>query len=168
MIFETDRLLVRRLSERDLDGFHDMQSNPEVMRHVGGRAMTLEENVTDLRSLIAAYTTPKNDFWVWAVERRSDGAFLGTCALVVNGQDEHEIGFRFREKFWGNGYGKELIPALLQYGLTKMDLRRLVAYVDRDNAGSVRILERYMSFEMEFYNDKEKCIDRKYISGNAG
>lgn len=166
MIFETERLIIRQLTPNDLEGFHDMQGNPKVMRHVGGKAMSLEENQQDLQEVINAYTTPNNNFWVWAVVRKPDGELLGTCALIVNEEKEDEIGFRFREKFWGHGYGQEISSALIQYGLTKMQKKTIVAYVDKANLASVKILEKEMNFEKEFYNEQEKCVDRKYIIGS--
>jgi RimJ/RimL family protein N-acetyltransferase len=167
MIFETDRLMIRPLTADDLDDFHDMQGNPNVMRHVGGQAMSQEENRHDLERVIDAYTKPDNTFWVWAVVRKSDHAFLGTCALILNEETENEIGFRFREKFWGHGHGGEVTEALIRYGLGSMHLESIVAYVDKENTASVKILEKYMDFDQEFYNEQEKCMDRKYIITTA-
>lgn len=133
------------------------------MRHVGGKAMSLEENREDLKRVMDAYTTPENGFWVWAVLRKPDGIFLGTCALVVNEDGENEIGFRFQEKHWGRGYGRDVSRSLLRYGLEKMKLKSIVAYVDKENTASVKILEGTMDFEEEFYNEQEKCVDRKYV-----
>lgn len=163
MIFETERLIVRKLVPGDLPDFHDMQGNPRVMQYVGGKAMSLEENRKDLQDVIDSYTKPDNDFWVWAVLNRTKNELLGTCALIRNESDEREIGFRFREKYWRKGYGREICRALLQYGLEKMKVGTIVAYVDKNNGGSVKILEQCMEFVKEFYNEQEKCVDRKYI-----
>ncbi|PHN04220.1 GNAT family N-acetyltransferase [Flavilitoribacter nigricans] len=163
MIFETERLIIRELDPADIEAFHDMQGNPRVMRHVGGKAMSLEENQTDLKEVIDAYSKPDNDFWVWAVIRKTDHEFLGTCALIVNDEQENEIGFRFREKYWGNGYGQEVTVALLRYGLQALAKVSIVAYVDKENTASVKILERNMDFVKEFFNDAENCVDRKYV-----
>ena len=162
-IFETNRLFVRPLTPDDLEGFHEMQGNPKVMRHVGGKAMTLKENREDLQDLIRAYSRPENDFWVWAITKKSDSAFVGTCALIVNEEQEHEIGFRFIERYWGKGYGREITAELLLHGINSLQLDEIVAYVDKENTASVKILEQTMSFEKEFYNEKEKCTDRKYV-----
>lgn len=167
IIFSTKRLTVRALTLDDLHGFHDMQGNPRVMQHVGGRAFTLEENHKDLQDVIEAYGRADNDFWVWAVVRKTDGAFAGTCALIVNDRGEDEIGYRFREKYWGMGYGREICRSLLQYGFEAMHKTAIVAYVDKANRASVRILEQTMTFEKEFYNEEEGCVDRKYLATSS-
>lgn len=167
MIFETARLVIRPLTIDDLEEFHDMQSNPKVMQHVGGKALSWEENRQDLQEVIEAYAKPNNTFWVWAIMSKADQVLVGTCALVFNDKGENEIGFRFREKFWGQGFGREVTEALLRYGLESMHLGSIVAYVDKENIASVKILEKCMNFNQEFYNEQEKCVDRKYIIATA-
>ncbi|MDA9311954.1 GNAT family N-acetyltransferase, partial [Polaribacter sp.] len=82
MIFETERLQVRKLILEDLDSFHKMQSNPNVMRYADGEVNTLAAHSMELSALISKYTLPKNDFWIYAIERKEDRFFVGTLALV--------------------------------------------------------------------------------------
>lgn len=164
MVFETQRLIIRGLTSADLEGFHKLQSNPNVMRYTGGNTITsLAENEQELHKLIAAYSSPGNDFWVWAVIRKTNDEFLGTCALIANDEGEKEIGYRFREQHWGNGYGSEVTTAVIEYGFEKRDLKKIAAYVYTANQASVRILERHMSLEKEFFNEAAQCLDRKYV-----
>ena len=162
MVFETERLVVRLLAETDLTGFYDMHSNPKVMQFTSGKVTSLAENKEDLQKVIQAYSAPANNFWIWAVERKNDGAFVGTTALIENEEGENEIGYRLREKYWGNGYGKEVAAGLIRHGFEGMGFKTLVAYVFTENHASVSILERNMVLEKEFYNKEAKCMDRKY------
>ena len=166
MIFESQRLLVRKLSIKDLEGYHDMQGNPKVMRYVGRGSMSLAESTSDLEQVILVYSVPNNTFWVWAIESKTTADFVVTCALIVNEKGEQEIGFRLREKFWSNGFGQEVARQLIQYALHERKVKRLVAYVDKTNLASVKILEQNMAFEKEFFNEEEQCIDRKYVIDN--
>ena len=146
IIFETSRLVIRQLCQGDLPGFHAMQSNPTVMQYVTGDVATVAENRADLDKCIANYSKPGNDFWVWAVVRKSDHALVGTCAIVgenIVGDNahDHEIGYRFLESEWGQGYGKEVCHALIDYGMNDLQLPSIVANVDRRNLASVKILD---------------------------
>lgn len=161
-LFQTDRLVVRLLRVSDLPGFHDMQGNPAVMRYVGGKANALEEDEKELQRLIHLYEQSGNTFWVWAVQTLSDPVFIGTCAIIVNQDGENEIGFRFREKYWGQGYGLEIAQGLLQFAFTRWQLDHLVAYVDEQNTGSVKILDKGLPYIRTFYNEQERCTDRAY------
>jgi [ribosomal protein S5]-alanine N-acetyltransferase len=162
-LFQTARLSVRPLQPDDFGPFHEMQSNLRVMRYTSGRAMSEEENRQELARLIKRYAEPGNDFWVWAVIRKADGAFAGTCALICNEQGEHEIGYRFIERYWGQGYGLEITEGLIDYAFGPVGLERLVAYVYTDNTPSVSILERSRFLLVkEFFNEAENCLDRQY------
>ena len=164
MIFKTERLLARRLQLTDLDAFHEMQSNPNVLRHVPGEPKDRAGNAQELAELIHKYDEPDNDFWIWAIEQKSDNDFVGTCAIVATEEGEMEIGYRFLERFWGRGYGKEIVDGLLEYGVERFG--RLVAYVGKENIASVKILDASaMEFVREYYNAAEKCMDRYYQIG---
>ncbi len=142
--FETDRLLVRDLSIHDLDGFHQMQSDPKVLRYANGIATDRQQNELELRRCIDRYDAPENDFWIWAAVEKSNDQFAGTCALVpdhATTPPDFEIGFRFIRSKWGQGFGHELANGLIQYCIEIRNVPSLVAYVDKRNVASVKILE---------------------------
>ncbi len=141
LIFETDRFLVRELLMSDLEPFHEMHSNINVMRYVRGAAMTREENEKELPELIEKYTQIDNDFWIYAIERRADNVFVGTVALVKDDENDDELGYRFLEKYWGMGYGQEICEGLITYCKT-IGFPKLVGYVADVNIASAKILKR--------------------------
>ncbi|MAD98386.1 MAG: GNAT family N-acetyltransferase [Flavobacteriaceae bacterium] len=141
MVFETQRLLVRKLNESDLQGFHEMQSDPEVMKYVDGEPKTLKEHQEELQQLIGFYDNPNNEFIIFAVELKSMRQFIGTIALVKDEHQNDEIGYRFLQKYWGQGYGFEIVTGLIAY-CKAIGKEKLVAYVTPDNQNSVRILEK--------------------------
>ena len=161
-VFSTSRMIVRKLELSDLPAFHEMQGNPKVMQYTTGRAATLDENRIDLQGVIASYSKPENDFWVWAILEKSKNQFVGTCALIKNEKGEREIGYRFLERFWGNGFGKEIAQGLIQFGLSHEGIDELVAYVDKENIASVRILDAAFEFVKEYFSEEEKCWERYY------
>ena len=78
MIFETDRLVVRQLTEADFQPFHEMQSDGEVMKYTDTQqGLDKAENRRQLQMCLECYATPGNEFWVWATVRKSDHAFSG-------------------------------------------------------------------------------------------
>tara|TARA_R110002073_G_scaffold8207_1_gene45624 strand:- start:71458 stop:71970 length:513 start_codon:yes stop_codon:yes gene_type:complete len=141
VIFETQRLLVRKLVVSDLKPFHEMQSNPKVMQYADGEVKSLETHEAELKDLIDFYEKENNDFWIYAIERKLDDEFIGTLALVKDDQKEDEIGFRFLEKYWGFGYGFEICKGLILYS-NSIQLPKLVGYVVDVNIASGKILEK--------------------------
>ena len=161
MIFETSRLFVRELKGSDLVAFHEMQSDDEVMRYTTGAGFDEAENRRQLEDCITKYSEPDNNFWVWAVVRKSDQQFVGTCAIVPNEQ-RPEIGYRFLRKFFGNGYGQEVCDGLIEYGIREQELTEIIAYVDTRNIASAKILDRSrLSFIREVANE-DGFADRFY------
>lgn len=161
MIFETQRLLIRKLKLDDLEPFHLLENNPKVLKFATGNVKTFKENKKELLDLIAKYDTHLNDFWIYAVERKSDATFLGTLALVKDNIDD-EIGYRFIEKYWGLGFGYELCKGTLKY-CKQIGIQKLVAYCVDENIASAKIL-RKLNFVIvkHFISDDIKLPETKY------
>ena len=163
MIFETNRFYVRKLRIADFDAFHEMQSNINVMQYVRGSAMTFEENKEELPKLIDLYSKPKNDFWIYAIERKEDTTFVGTVALVKDNNENDEIGYRFLEKFWGSGYGFEIAEGLVNY-CKVIGKSKIIACAAIKNVASTRIIERLgFEFVSDFVSDDLNIPERKFI-----
>ena len=162
MIYQTERLLIRKLNPSDINAFHKMQGNEKVMRYTDGTAKTYEEDVIDLQRVIDFYDKPNNDFWVWAVERKEDNAFLGTIAHIKDDKNNDEIGYRFLEKYWNNGYAYETMIGLIDYCKTK-GLKEIVAEVIVKNKASEHIIKKAgFQFVKEYICDDLKLLERMY------
>ena len=161
VIFETKRLVARKLKSSDFPAFHEMQADDEVMRYTTGSGLDRTENERQLRMCIDSYSRKDNQFWVWAVVRKSDQEFIGTCAVVPS-EERPEIGYRMLRKWFRNGYGQEICDALLHYGIHKLELREIIAFADVRNLASIKILDRsVLTFVEQVVND-EGYHDRFY------
>ena len=136
MIFETDRLRVRKLNLSDFDAFHRMQSNIEVMQYITGEITSPEESLEKLKEFIGRYKTKKKE-WPFAVEMNNNATFVGLCGII----EENEIGYRFLPEFWRKGFGAEILEGLINYA-KKLELKNLIADVIIENEGSLKLLKR--------------------------
>ncbi len=161
MIFETERLLIRKLILDDLQAFHQLESNPEVLKYATGEVKDFEKNKNELNDLITKYNKPNNDFWIYAIERKEDKLFIGTVALVKDGFDD-EIGYRFIEKYWGKGYATEICKGLIAY-CKELEIPKIIGYVVDENIASAKILERF-NFKpvKKFISEDIKLPETKY------
>ncbi len=141
LIFETDILLIRKLKMSDIEPYHEMQSNPKVMRYVTGEVQTKEEHLKELEWLLDLYVKPDNDFWIYAIERKSDQELVGTVAFIKDDEGDDEIGYRFLEKYWGMGYGYDLCKGSIEY-CRSIGMPKLIGYVINVNTASAKILEK--------------------------
>lgn len=156
----TPRLLLRPFTAADAPGILALDSDPEVRRYVPGPLMTsLAEAARVVDYIQSQYQ--RNGLGRWAVERRADGAFVGWCGLklvdddTVNGRTNyHDLGYRLRRQYWGQGYASEAAAASLHYGFEVLGLPVLHATVMQTNAASRRVVEklgfgRTATFEQE-------------------
>ena len=86
-------------------------------------------------------------FCMWAMERVSDGVFLGLAGLQHVPYDAPftpavEIGWRLARAHWGRGYATEAARASLDYGFGTCGLREVVAVAVAANIASVAVMER--------------------------
>ena len=169
MLFSTKRLQVRKLRITDINDLHEMHSNPRVMLYTGDQVKDFKTDKDNLEKIIQKYDQPDNDFWVWAIERKSDQALAGTCAIIkthfheYNTDIKYEIGFRFLEKHWGNGYGSELTPALLSYVFDYYKVKVIWAEADVLNEASVKILDKNLVNQGKRWNESDNCWDYHYL-----
>lgn len=155
MFFDTKRLLVRELTLDDIMPLDEMQSNEKVMKYIIGRPKTKEESIVDLEKILSIYGKGNNYFLVMAVVKKEDDQFVGTCAIIKNEDGEHELGYRLMEKHWGNGYGQEILNSLITFALKLPDLNEVVAYVNKDNYLSVKILDSSEFNSIKEYKENE-------------
>ena len=160
-VFETERLTVRYFDNSDQDAFFDLMSNPNVMNPIPVPVLNQEESKHKLIELIDLYKI-NSEKKIWAIDLRNNSECIGLCGLIKNNENENEIAYRLREKFWGLGYGTEIAKGLISYGFVKLKFDLLTADAQISNLKSIHILEKYLNFDKEFYNSIEKCTDRRY------
>lgn len=153
MIFETERLIVRKLILLDLQPFHEMQSNPKVMQYADGDVKSLQAHETELKGLIDKYDITDNNFWIYAIERKKDAVFVGTVALVKD-TEEDEIGYRFLEQYWGKGYATEICKGLIVY-CKKIGLKKIIGFVVDKNVASAKILKKFKFTQVKKFISKD-------------
>ncbi|QTD38130.1 GNAT family N-acetyltransferase [Polaribacter batillariae] len=152
MIFETERLIVRKLIIDDLEGFHELESNSNVLKYATGEVKNFLDNKKELNDLLKKYDKKNNNFWIYAVENKLRKEFVGTVALVKDGADD-EIGYRFLEKYWNNGFGLEICKGLISY-CKKLKKPKIIGYVVDNNIASAKILKKCNFIVVdEFVND---------------
>ena len=160
-VFETNSFTVRNLVDSDFYAFHEMQSDDEVMRYTTGKGLDEAENRRQLTMCIDCYSRQGNDFWVWAIIRKRDGQFVGTCAVVPN-ERRAEIGYRLLRRFFGMGYGQEICNGLVEYCINEQRLTEIIAYTDVRNSASAKILDRSPLHFIEEKTNVSGVTDRFY------
>ena len=141
-MIDTPRLLLRPWHEADLGPFQTMSRDPEVMLHLGPLSGTAD--VTAAYERMVALQAERG-FCFWAIERKSDGSFIGFCGLKPGKppiEGEIEIGWRLARDAWGQGFAREAAEASLAWGWANLDVPTIVAITVPPNIRSWGLMER--------------------------
>ena len=160
MIFETERLAIRKLHENDSDLFFELMSNPNVMMPIPQKVFSRIESNRKLSELILLEKSRKLN--IWGFTKTNSHHFIGFCGFLKNNENEDEIAYRLIERYWGHGFGTEIAKGLIEYGFDKLNLEKITADVHIENEKSSKILKKFLNPVKEFYNKKDNCIDRRY------
>lgn len=159
----TSRLQLRPFAPTDADALYALHSDAHVLRYWDAPPWTdrarADRFIAACRQLADEGTGARV-----AIDRLSDGAFLGWCGLVRWNPDYRSaaLGYCFTEAAWGHGYATEAACALLQWAYDTLDLNRVQAETDTRNAASVRVLEK-LGFTLEG-TLREDCVVDGYVS----
>jgi len=151
-VLRTDRLLLVPLADRHLGLEAELDSDPEVLRHIIGRARTREEVVASHAERMALGRRVDGlGFWT-AYETSSahevDDAFVGVVMLPpAHGPDQPddpavaELGYRILRRHWRRGLASEASRALLRHAFDTVGQSRVIAQTMAVNRGSRGVLE---------------------------
>jgi len=143
---ETDRLLLRRFTESDVDNLVALDGDPDVMLYInGGRPTPREEIQNDFLPAFLGYYRRYPGYGFWAAVEKSTGEFLGWFHFRPpqgGSPDQPELGYRLRRSAWGKGYGTEGSRALIRKGFTEFGVQRVFATTMAVNTASRRVMEK--------------------------
>jgi RimJ/RimL family protein N-acetyltransferase len=139
----TERLLLRRWRESDLEPWAAMNADPEVREYLGP-VLSREQSDASVASFQAEFD--ERGYGWWAVEVQATGEFVGFAGLddVEPGMPVTgvEIGWRLARSSWGHGYATEAARATLTFGFDKLELEEILAITTSTNLRSRAVMQR--------------------------
>lgn len=141
-MLETERLVIRPPTILDAQNLYELNLDPLVMRYTGDNKF---HTISAAREYIEQTMIPQfdrfrmNRFFVF----QKDGTFIGWCGLKYFPEtDEVNLGYRFRQEFWGQGFATESAAASMNYGFEALNLRRIIAKAMPENLASIKVLQK--------------------------
>jgi RimJ/RimL family protein N-acetyltransferase len=122
-----------------------MNADAEVMRYIGGAPQDSTQAAAALEHM--RWHWAEHGFGRWALERASDGAFLGFCGVgfpttFPELATRPEIGWRLGRQYWGNGYATEAAIAARDHFFTTFPYSELISIAHPDNIASHRVMRK--------------------------
>lgn len=143
IILETERLLLRHLTDTDADFMLELLNDPSFIENIGDRQIRdLDGAKAYIRNGPAA-SYAKNGFGLYLVQLKETGESMGMCGLIKRDQlKDVDIGYAFLPKYWSKGYAIESALSVKEHARAEIGLKRIVAIVDPRNVSSIRVLEK--------------------------
>lgn len=150
---ETERLLLRRWQEKDLETFIRMNQDDEVMRYFPNK-----RNASQTRELyekiVQEFT--EHGYGLYAAEEKDGGQFIGFIGfhhanMAADFCPCIEIGWRLDKQYWGKGYATEGAKACLKHGFGKLGFNKVYSFTSTLNIPSQRVMQKTgLKFEQYF------------------
>ena len=163
MRLETERLILREMTENDFDALYAVLGDSDIMEHY---PYTFDESRVRgwISRNIERYRT--FGFGLWAVCLKDTGEMIGDCGLTmqnINGTIKPEIGYHIRSDCQRKGYAKEAASAVRDWAFRKLPFGEIYSYMKYTNTASAAAA---MSWGCHFvceYNDDENDITKVYM-----
>ena len=160
VLLETERLILRRMSLKDLDEMAQLNSDPDVMRYIGdGAVWTRAQSEARIQRILKVYEIFPG-LGLWIGEEKVSRKFIGAYALIyIPKTTEVEVGYRLQKSAWGRGLATEGARALVRYGMFELGLDRVVGLTHPDNDASKHVLMKagLQARGTGRYYEKELC-----------
>ena len=162
MKIETERLVLREMTEEDFPALYKVLGDPEVMKHYPcafdeERVRSwIERNMERYRTL---------GFGLWAVCLKETGELIGDCGLtlqMINGSSCPEIGYHIGADRQRKGYATEAAIAVRDWTFRNTAFDTVYSYMKYTNEPSMKTAMAYGCRLVEEFEDEVNGITKVF------
>lgn len=137
----TDRLILRRPTERDVDELFALTGDPRVWEHFPALRHTRREQAAALVERWSAQWDA-DGLSTWVVRERPEGPVVGYGGCSVLAGSVWNLGYRFSPAVQGRGYATEVSLAALTHARASNATLPVVAYLLEHNLASAQVAHK--------------------------
>lgn len=163
----TQRLILRRFIDQDLERFLDYRQDPQVARFQGWSDISYNAAQSFVRDMHTAEVGKFGEWFQIAIAHKQSNLLLGDIGMLIYAKDPTivEIGFTLSRDEQRKGYAKEAVQALIDSLFELGNIHKIVGITDIRNEPSINLLRRLgmnlvRSDEVEFKG--ELCIEQTF------
>lgn len=141
MMIETERLILRKLQESDLDAIFAWASDEEVAKYV---TFSTHQTKEDTRRILDLWLRQYEDEDTirFAIVKKDSSEVMGMIDVPrITPEGYPEIGYSSAKKYWGKGYMTEACKAMVDY-LFERGYQKILIRARVENIGSNRVIEK--------------------------
>ena len=160
---ESDRLLLRRLNNDDVNEVLELRGNPENMKYVPRPLITSKEDSLVHIALIDDKIV--NNIGInWAITLKESPKMIGIIGHYKIHLENYrsEIGYMILPEYHGKGIVTEAVKLVLKYGFEQLQLHSIEAIIDPENGASEKVLQKN-GFVKEAHLIENEFYDGKFL-----
>jgi len=140
---ETADLTLREITLADTDAYFALCSDATVMKTFGLPAHT-DRGQTEKLIAYLQQAWKEEKMIRWGISLKGKGTLIGDIGYwrFVKERSRGEVGAKLAKEYWSGGLMTQALSAVVEYGLTAMDLNTVESNVDPENLGAVRLVEK--------------------------
>lgn len=140
----SERLVVRRFQDSDLAAFLAYRNDPAISRYQNWDTLSAPHAQAILQEQRHLEPGSPGPWFQFALALKAGGQLVGDCGLQVLLQDarQAQVTLSLASAYQGAGLATEALTTVLDYAFINLDLHRVIAVVDTENVGPVRLFER--------------------------
>ncbi|MBR2660099.1 MAG: GNAT family N-acetyltransferase [Clostridia bacterium] len=144
IMFETERLAVRKFMDEDARQLYENHLDDEVRKWFPNECYA---DLEEARGAIRFYADCVDNGhlpFVLGVELKETGELIGDTGIseVEGKPDETEIGYCIGQQYRGKGYASELLDAISGFVASRFGVRTIWGRVVHGNGASAKVLEK--------------------------
>ena len=162
MKIETERLLIREMTEQDFEPLYRVLADSDIMQHYP-YAFDEERVRGWISRNMDRYKT--FGFGLWAVCLKETGEMIGDCGLtmqLINGAIKPEIGYHIRRDQQRKGYAKEATAAVRDWTFRNTPFRMIYSYMKYTNEPSAKTAVSYGCRQVDEFKDDVNEITKVF------
>ena len=161
-VLVTMRLKLRQILPADADALFAMHSDADTMQWYGVDPLKHPAEALRLAELFAGWFAAGSGYR-WGLERHEDGRLIGTCGLFRWDRSWRNCvtGYELARDCHGQGYMREALAEILDFGFNEMHLHRIQAEAHFNNTASIGLAKR-MGFEFEGVHREQAFWNSKF------
>ena len=139
---ETERLYLKRAKLEDSDFIFELLNSISWIKYIGDKKITTVNKAKDYiqETLINSYD--KNGFGLLIIKLK-DETSIGLCGFLKREYLKHaDLGFALLQAYEGNGYAFEATYAIMEYGESELDFKKVMAICMETNQKSLQLLSK--------------------------
>lgn len=142
-VLETERLVLRNLTQEDKYDLFEIRSNPTTMQYISRPVAKTVDDASQVIDMIMGFTA-NNERINWAITEKGTNKLIGLIGFpnFNLGNFRAEIGYVLNPNYTGKGIAYEALKAVIDYGFNFVGLHSIEAIIRTENKASVKLIEK--------------------------